>query len=149
MHIVLKFQIFISIFTMAKLQKKTPKIFKWGKMGVARRCDVRFRWHLYSFWLFVIQKTKATIDDNWQVVFVTASVIHFIGVTFYALFASGDLQPWAEPKEEEDELQKPPAPVAVAWNPFDPNAQKAGFNAEQPQNPDYNTTVSLRFMSKI
>ena len=34
MHIVLKFQIFISIFTMVKLQKKTPKIFKWGKMGV-------------------------------------------------------------------------------------------------------------------
>lgn len=32
-----------------------------------------------------------------------ASMIHFCGVIFYALFASGELQPWAEPPEESYE----------------------------------------------
>ena len=36
--------------------------------------------------------------------FVIASVIHFLGVIFYAVFASGELQPWAEPPPEEGEL---------------------------------------------
>jgi hypothetical protein len=30
-----------------------------------------------------------------------AATVHFIGVTFYAIFASGELQPWAEPSPEE------------------------------------------------
>lgn len=29
--------------------------------------------------------------------FIIAGMIHFCGVIFYALFASGELQPWAEP----------------------------------------------------
>lgn len=57
--------------------------------------------------------------EEWQTVFVIASVIHFLGVGFYALFASGELQPWAEPPNEEEPLgAQPPAP-AVPWNPFD------------------------------
>ena len=73
--------------------------------------------------------------EEWQTVFVIAAVIHFLGVIFYALFASGELQPWAEPsKEDEDE---PPAPAAVAWNPFDSNnIQKTGFHGDTT---DYNT----------
>lgn len=88
------------------------------------------------------KKDKTTIDDNWQRVFITASVIHFIGVAFYAFFASGELQPWAELKEEDD--QQPPA---VAWNPFDPNAQKMGLNTEQQTlNQEYNTTETTPAM---
>lgn len=34
--------------------------------------------------------------------FLIASLIHFGGVIFYGLFASGEKQPWADPKEEED-----------------------------------------------
>lgn len=30
-----------------------------------------------------------------------AAMVHFVGITFYGLFASGDLQPWAEPTEEQ------------------------------------------------
>lgn len=30
-----------------------------------------------------------------------ASVIHFAGVIFYAIFASGEKQPWAEPEGED------------------------------------------------
>lgn len=29
-----------------------------------------------------------------------AALIHFSGVAFYAFFASGELQPWAEPPPE-------------------------------------------------
>jgi len=36
-------------------------------------------------------------------VFVLAATIHYIGVIFYAVFASGELQSWAEPKVEEDQ----------------------------------------------
>ena len=35
-------------------------------------------------------------------VFLLASLIHFTGVTFYAVYASGELQDWAEPKDEEE-----------------------------------------------
>ncbi|CAG0889202.1 unnamed protein product [Cyprideis torosa] len=43
---------------------------------------------------------KLTVNetaDDWQTVFVIASCVHFFGVFFYAIFASGELQPWAEP----------------------------------------------------
>ena len=33
--------------------------------------------------------------------FLIASLIHFAGVTFYAIFASGEKQPWADPPPEE------------------------------------------------
>jgi hypothetical protein len=33
-------------------------------------------------------------------VFLIASLIHFGGVIFYGIFASGEKQPWADPKEE-------------------------------------------------
>ena len=34
-------------------------------------------------------------------VFLIASLIHFMGVIFYAIFASGEKQPWADPPEQE------------------------------------------------
>merc|ERR1719412_627833 len=42
-----------------------------------------------------------TIEDEWGHVFLIASSIHFLGVIFYAIFASGELQEWAVEKEEE------------------------------------------------
>nr|CAG4643905.1 EOG090X04X8 [Lepidurus arcticus] len=53
--------------------------------------------------------TKEKSVSEWQTVFVIASVIHFFGVGFYAIFASGELQPWAEPPRED----VPP------WNPLE------------------------------
>ncbi len=35
--------------------------------------------------------------EEWAHVFLIASLIHFGGVIFYGLFASGEKQPWAEP----------------------------------------------------
>uniref|UniRef100_A0A0M3IKK3 MFS domain-containing protein n=1 Tax=Ascaris lumbricoides TaxID=6252 RepID=A0A0M3IKK3_ASCLU len=50
---------------------------------------------------FVTEKFTARGAHGWEKVFLLASLIHFTGVTFYAVFASGELQEWAEPKEEE------------------------------------------------
>lgn len=46
---------------------------------------------------------------EWEGVFIIAGMIHFFGVIFYAIFASGELQDWAEP----------PAAAAI-----DPNGQQ-------------------------
>ncbi|GFR69333.1 vesicular glutamate transporter [Elysia marginata] len=39
--------------------------------------------------------------SEWQYVFLIASLIHFAGVIFYGIFASGEKQPWADPPGEE------------------------------------------------
>jgi len=39
---------------------------------------------------------------EWETVYLIASVIHFMGVTFYAIFASGEQQSWAEPTDDDD-----------------------------------------------
>jgi ACS family sodium-dependent inorganic phosphate cotransporter-like MFS transporter 6/7/8 len=43
-----------------------------------------------------------------------AATVHFIGVTFYAVFASGELQPWAELSIEEKKK---------VWNPLEDSFQ--------------------------
>ncbi|GCB75520.1 hypothetical protein scyTo_0017355 [Scyliorhinus torazame] len=40
---------------------------------------------------------------EWQYVFLIASLVHYAGVIFYGIFASGEKQPWAEPEELSDE----------------------------------------------
>ena len=40
--------------------------------------------------------------EEWSHVFLIASLIHFAGVIFYGIFASGEKQPWADPKEEQE-----------------------------------------------
>ncbi|PAV87585.1 hypothetical protein WR25_04805 [Diploscapter pachys] len=51
---------------------------------------------------FVTEYFTANGAHGWTKVFLLASLIHFTGVTFYAVYASGELQDWAEPKEEEE-----------------------------------------------
>ncbi|VDO06447.1 unnamed protein product, partial [Rodentolepis nana] len=41
-----------------------------------------------------------TTKYQWMWVFILASSIHFFGVIFYAIFASGEKQPWAEAAED-------------------------------------------------
>ncbi|XP_073985971.1 vesicular glutamate transporter [Rhodnius prolixus] len=61
--------------------------------------------------------TRDHSKGSWKVVFLMAATVHFIGVTFYAIFASGELQPWAEPPEEK---KKPWDPMEDAQSPLDP-----------------------------
>ncbi|XP_016125647.1 vesicular glutamate transporter 3-like [Sinocyclocheilus grahami] len=46
-----------------------------------------------------IHKTRL----EWQHVFVIASMVHYTGVIFYAIFASGEKQDWADPENTSDE----------------------------------------------
>uniref|UniRef100_A0A8C5BKH1 Solute carrier family 17 member 8 n=1 Tax=Gadus morhua TaxID=8049 RepID=A0A8C5BKH1_GADMO len=63
--------------------------------------------------LIVGALTKNKTRLEWQHVFVIASMVHYTGVIFYALFASGEEQEWADPENlsedkrgilDEDEL---------------------------------------------
>merc|ERR1719412_3591357 len=53
-------------------------------------------------------RSKNMLEYEWSHVFLIASSIHFFGVIFYAIFASGELQPWAEEvKDEKIEMTSP------------------------------------------
>ncbi|XP_077595609.1 vesicular glutamate transporter 1-like isoform X2 [Stigmatopora nigra] len=53
--------------------------------------------------LIVGAMTKHKTREEWQGVFLIASVVHYGGVIFYGLFASGEKQAWAEPEQLSDE----------------------------------------------
>ncbi|CAH1407572.1 unnamed protein product [Nezara viridula] len=49
--------------------------------------------------------TRDHSQHSWKIVFLMAATVHFIGITFYAIFASGELQPWADPPSS---IKSPP-----------------------------------------
>uniref|UniRef100_A0A8C1X6V6 Solute carrier family 17 member 8 n=1 Tax=Cyprinus carpio TaxID=7962 RepID=A0A8C1X6V6_CYPCA len=53
--------------------------------------------------LIVGALTKHKTRLEWQHVFVIASMVHYTGVIFYAIFASGEKQDWADPENTSDE----------------------------------------------
>ncbi|KAJ6654442.1 hypothetical protein lerEdw1_007035 [Lerista edwardsae] len=53
--------------------------------------------------LIVGAMTKHKTREEWQYVFLIASLVHYGGVIFYGIFASGEKQPWAEPEEQSEE----------------------------------------------
>jgi ACS family sodium-dependent inorganic phosphate cotransporter-like MFS transporter 6/7/8 len=76
--------------------------------------------------------TKHRTIEEWETVFLIASLIHFAGVTFYAIFASGEKQPWADPPDTPDIVKTPPA--------FPPVPGQPGYGYDQ-QPPAYGTTA--------
>lgn len=48
------------------------------------------------------KKNFKKLSKEWHEVFQMAGFIHIAGVIFYYFFASGELQPWAEPTSKED-----------------------------------------------
>lgn len=50
--------------------------------------------------------------------FTIAACVHLTGITFYGIFASGDLQPWAEPTLEEQKAWDPVAAGTVKETSF-------------------------------
>ncbi len=73
--------------------------------------------------MFLLQ----TIEE-WERVFLIASMVHFSGVIFYGLFASGEKQPWADPPPDDD------------WKP-EPNDRPLGPYDESGKPPSYGATV--------
>ncbi|XP_012688549.1 vesicular glutamate transporter 2.2 [Clupea harengus] len=53
--------------------------------------------------LIVGAMTKNKTRDEWQYVFLIAALVHYGGVIFYGIFASGEKQPWADPEETSEE----------------------------------------------
>lgn len=41
--------------------------------------------------------------EEWQYVFLIAALVHYGGVIFYGIFASGEKQPWADPEQTSEE----------------------------------------------
>uniref|UniRef100_UPI00358FA666 vesicular glutamate transporter 2 isoform X2 n=1 Tax=Myxine glutinosa TaxID=7769 RepID=UPI00358FA666 len=53
--------------------------------------------------LIVGTLTKGKTREEWQNVFLIASLVHYSGIIFYGIFASGEKQPWADPEEVSDD----------------------------------------------
>ncbi|GAA6066310.1 vesicular glutamate transporter 1 isoform X1, partial [Tachysurus ichikawai] len=53
--------------------------------------------------LIVGAMTKHKTREEWQYVFLIASLVHYGGVIFYGIFASGEKQDWAEPEKTSEE----------------------------------------------
>uniref|UniRef100_A0A8C6S702 Solute carrier family 17 member 6b n=1 Tax=Neogobius melanostomus TaxID=47308 RepID=A0A8C6S702_9GOBI len=47
--------------------------------------------------------TKHKTREEWQYVFLIASLVHYGGVVFYGIFASGEKQSWADPEQTSEE----------------------------------------------
>ncbi|XP_012690949.2 vesicular glutamate transporter 2.1 [Clupea harengus] len=75
--------------------------------------------------LIVGAMTKHKTREEWQYVFLIAAMVHYGGVIFYGLFASGEKQPWADPELtsdekcgfiEEDELAEETGDIMQSYN---------------------------------
>ncbi|XP_039210004.1 vesicular glutamate transporter 3 [Crotalus tigris] len=53
--------------------------------------------------LIVGAMTKHKTREEWQNVFLIAALVHYSGVIFYAIFASGEKQEWADPESLNEE----------------------------------------------
>ncbi|NXQ24468.1 VGLU3 protein, partial [Alaudala cheleensis] len=53
--------------------------------------------------LIVGAMTKHKTREEWQNVFLIAALVHYTGVVFYAVFASGEKQEWADPENLSEE----------------------------------------------
>ncbi|XP_053908374.1 vesicular glutamate transporter 1 isoform X1 [Cuculus canorus] len=57
--------------------------------------------------LIVGALTRHKTREEWEWVFLIAALVHYAGVIFYGIFASGETQDWAEPAREEAEPLAP------------------------------------------
>ncbi|MFT7798099.1 vesicular glutamate transporter 1-like isoform X2 [Arapaima gigas] len=53
--------------------------------------------------LIVGAMTKHKTREEWQYVFLIAAIVHYGGVIFYGIFASGEKQPWADAEDTSEE----------------------------------------------
>ncbi|NXR99113.1 VGLU2 protein, partial [Oxylabes madagascariensis] len=53
--------------------------------------------------LFHFQISSPQTREEWQYVFLIAALVHYGGVIFYGIFASGEKQPWADPEQTSEE----------------------------------------------
>uniref|UniRef100_A0A8C5GPD3 Vesicular glutamate transporter 2.1 n=1 Tax=Gouania willdenowi TaxID=441366 RepID=A0A8C5GPD3_GOUWI len=89
--------------------------------------------------LIVGAMTKNKTREEWQYVFLIASLVHYGGVVFYGIFASGEKQPWADPEltsEEkcgfidEDELAEETGDITQNYGAFGGPAKSYGATTQ-------------------
>lgn len=77
--------------------------------------------------------------EEWQYVFLIASMVHYGGVVFYGIFASGEKQPWADPEltsEEkcgfidEDELAEETGDITQSYGAYGGAAKSYGATTQ-------------------
>lgn len=77
--------------------------------------------------------------EEWQYVFLIASLVHYGGVVFYGIFASGEKQPWADPEEtseekcgfvDEDELAEETGDISQGYGAMAGPAKTYGATAQ-------------------
>lgn len=49
--------------------------------------------------MYILQEDMLS---KWKYVFLIAAIIHYLGIIFYGIFASGEKQPWANPLRKYD-----------------------------------------------
>lgn len=92
--------------------------------------------------IVVERLTENEKPEEWEKVFIIASSIHFVGVVFYGVFASGEKQPWADPPAEE----KP------SWNPLADAFKEGDGQTETIQNgklPSYGACQDTAALSQM
>lgn len=45
--------------------------------------------------------------ESWSTVFIIACCVHIFGIIFYGIFASGEVQYWADPTVDEKQVSSP------------------------------------------
>uniref|UniRef100_A0A3P8U7T1 Solute carrier family 17 member 6 n=1 Tax=Amphiprion percula TaxID=161767 RepID=A0A3P8U7T1_AMPPE len=89
--------------------------------------------------LIVGAMTKNKTREEWQYVFLIASLVHYGGVVFYGIFASGEKQPWADPEEtseekcgfiDEDELAEETGDITQGYGAMGGPAKSYGATAQ-------------------
>ncbi|KAG4070847.1 hypothetical protein HA402_011073 [Bradysia odoriphaga] len=55
---------------------------------------------------------------SWSIVFTIAACVHLFGITFYGIYASGELQYWAEPPVDEKQVWSPTKAVITKETAF-------------------------------
>ncbi|XP_076632550.1 vesicular glutamate transporter [Colletes latitarsis] len=81
---------------------------------------------------FVDNITEKKDIQSWKNVFIIAACVHIFGVTFYGIFCSGELQPWADPSAEEEK----------SWNAMDE------FGQTKPPVPPPPMTMQSKFIKQ-
>uniref|UniRef100_A0AAR2IXB3 Major facilitator superfamily (MFS) profile domain-containing protein n=1 Tax=Pygocentrus nattereri TaxID=42514 RepID=A0AAR2IXB3_PYGNA len=90
--------------------------------------------------LIVGAMTKNKTREEWQNVFLIASLVHYGGVVFYGIFASGEKQPWADPEEtseekcgfiDEDELAEETGDITLSHGVEQAYAHEGHYRTEQ------------------
>lgn len=85
------------------------------------------------------EKNSAQDAHSWRNVFIIAACVHIFGVTFYAIFCSGELQSWADPTLEEQK----------AWNQMDEFGQTKPPVPPPPKTMQSEFIVSINYSQEV